>query len=205
MMVVCKDRLDRIKNSERIGVEAVAAVEADIARLLSGKSYNELASLQRQIQEKLTSREPIDTDYWESLLKKLLVWKAKVFMSALWFSVDFSPVTQANLKSLHEVVVRNRLEQLRKRQRDEALQAQEELLAGVAKSASSGSKVIAGTTAGILSEPVSTDLIEEYDRAMSPPVIDITKLPAEDRQIDILTAKEDLRNLVCPSSTFQKG
>ncbi|KAL7284306.1 hypothetical protein ACG7TL_001591 [Trametes sanguinea] len=38
----------------------------------------------------------------------------------------------------HEVVVRNRLEQLRKRQRDEALQAQEELLAGVARSAQRG-------------------------------------------------------------------
>jgi len=77
-MVICKDRLDRIKHSERIGIEAAAAVEADIARLLSGKSYNELAALQRQIQEKLTSGEPVDTDYWESLLKKLLVWKAKV-------------------------------------------------------------------------------------------------------------------------------
>ncbi|KAF5369986.1 hypothetical protein D9758_001303 [Tetrapyrgos nigripes] len=178
MMVVCKDRLDRIKSSERIGIEAVAAVEADISRLLSGKSYNELAALQRQIQDKLTSGEPVDTDYWESLLKKLLVWKAK-----------------ANLKSLHEVVVRNRLEQLRKRQRDEALQAQEELLAGVAKSASSGAKVIAGT-ATALSEPVNAELVEEYDRAMSPPLIDITKLPAEDRNIDIVTAKEDLLNLL---------
>ncbi len=45
---------------------------------------------------------------------------------------------QAKLKSLHEVVVRNRLEQLRKRQRDEALQAQEELLEGVANVASKG-------------------------------------------------------------------
>ena len=42
------------------------------------------------------------------------------------------------MRTLHEVVVRNRLEQLRKRQRDEALQAQEELLAGVAKSAQRG-------------------------------------------------------------------
>ncbi|THV05472.1 hypothetical protein K435DRAFT_745229 [Dendrothele bispora CBS 962.96] len=170
MMVVCKDRLDRIKNSERIGVEAVAAVEADIAKLLSGKSYNELAALQRQIQDKLTSGEPVDTDYWESLLKKLLVWKAK-----------------ANLKTLHEVVVRNRLEQLRKRQRDEALQAQEELLAGVAKTAASSSKDVATS---VILEPVSVELVEEYDRAMSPPLIDITKLSLEEREIDILTRRE---------------
>lgn len=77
-MVVCKDRLDKIKSSERMGVEAAVAVEADITALLSGKSYDHLVTLQRQIQKKLTSGEPVDTDYWEGLLKKLLVWKAKV-------------------------------------------------------------------------------------------------------------------------------
>jgi Conserved mid region of cactin len=78
MMVVCKDRLDRIQTNERMGVEAAAAVESDISTLLSGKTYNDLVALQRRIQEKLTSGEPVDTDYWEGLLKKLLVWKAKV-------------------------------------------------------------------------------------------------------------------------------
>ncbi|KAJ3996030.1 mid region of cactin-domain-containing protein [Lentinula boryana] len=176
MMVVCKDRLDRIKTGQRMGVEAAAVVENDIAALLSGKTYNELASLQRQIQTKLTSGEPVDTDYWEALLQKILVWKAK-----------------ANLKSLHEVVVRNRLEQLRKRQRDEALQAQEELLAGVAKTASSGPVPIPESTVTL--EPEMA-LVEPYDRSMSPPLIDITKLPAEERQIDILTEVEDRRALM---------
>lgn len=78
MMVVCKDRLDRNKTDERLGKEAAAAVEADIAALLAGKSYEHLATLQKQVQAKLASGEPIDTDYWEGLLKKLLVWKAKV-------------------------------------------------------------------------------------------------------------------------------
>lgn len=77
-MVVCKDRLDRIQTNARMGVEAAAAVESDISTLLSGKTYDDLAALQRRIQEKLTSGEPVDTDYWEGLLKKLLVWKAKV-------------------------------------------------------------------------------------------------------------------------------
>lgn len=61
-----------------MGVEAAAAVESDITTLLSGKTYDDLVALQRRIQEKLTSGEPVDTDYWEGLLKKLLVWKAKV-------------------------------------------------------------------------------------------------------------------------------
>ena len=78
MMVVCKDRLDRIKANERMGIEAAAAVEADINALLTGKSYDHLVILQKQIQAKLVSGEPVDTDYWEGILKKLLVWKAKV-------------------------------------------------------------------------------------------------------------------------------
>ncbi len=77
-MVVCKDQLDRIKVSNRMGIEAAAAVEVDITALLSGKSYDELSSLQRQIQDKLTSGETVDNDYWENLLRRLLVWKAKV-------------------------------------------------------------------------------------------------------------------------------
>lgn len=78
MMVVCKDRIDRIKASERMGVEAAVAVEPEITALLSGKSYDHLVTLQKQVQAKLVSGEPIDTDYWEGLLKTLLVWKAKV-------------------------------------------------------------------------------------------------------------------------------
>jgi hypothetical protein len=78
MMVVCKDRLDSIRQKDAPGAEAAAAVEGDINTLLSGKTYDQLLSLQRQVQEKLNSGEPIDPDYWESLLRKLLVWKAKV-------------------------------------------------------------------------------------------------------------------------------
>jgi len=177
MMVVCKDQLDRIRVDRRLGKEAAAAVEADITALLQGKSYDHLVALQKQVQAKLTSGEPIDTDYWEGLLKKLLVWKAK-----------------AKLKALHEVVVRNRLEQLRKRQRDEALRAQEELLSGVAKSASRGD--VRPVVTNAQREADAAEEAEEYDRSMSPVLLDIRRLPYEERQIDIITAKEDLRSLM---------
>ncbi|KAI0719506.1 mid region of cactin-domain-containing protein [Cerioporus squamosus] len=177
MMVVTKDALERIKASQRMGAEAAAAVEADITALLRGKSYEHLVQLQRQIQAKLSSGEPIDVEYWEGLLKKLLVWKAK-----------------AKLRTLHEVVVRNRLEQLRKRQRDEALQAQEELLAGVAKSAQRGDIRSVAPADGAQQD--ATEEVEPYDRSMSPPLIDIRKLHHEERQVDILTTVEDLRYLM---------
>ncbi|KAF5363399.1 hypothetical protein D9756_000810 [Leucocoprinus leucothites] len=178
MMVVCKDRLERIKASDRMGFEAAAAVENEVTALLAGKTYDQLASLQRKIQDKLTSGEPIDTDYWENLLQKLLVWKAK-----------------AKLKSFHEVVVRNRLEQLRKRQRDEALQAQEELLAGVATAASKkpiGPIVLMDGKEA--EEPLEE--VEPYYKSMSPEPIDISKLRGEERVADIISAAEDRRNII---------
>ncbi|KAJ7068024.1 mid region of cactin-domain-containing protein [Mycena amicta] len=178
MMVICKDRLERIQLSERMGVEAAAAVESDIAALLSVKSYDQLVSLQRQIQEKLTSGEPVDVDYWENLLKKLLVWKSK-----------------AKLKSLHEVVVRNRLEQLRRRQRDEAIQAQEELMAGVAKSASQRTDAAVELIVEQQEEVTPQEMVN-YHRDMSPPLLDLRKLTSEERQVDILTEKEILRTLI---------
>ena len=78
MMVVCKDRVERNQQRLQMGVEAAAVVESEVANLLAGKSYEHLVTLQRQIQAKLASREPMDVDYWEGLLKKLLVYKAQV-------------------------------------------------------------------------------------------------------------------------------
>jgi hypothetical protein len=63
MMVVCKDRIDRIKISERMGVEAAVAVEPEITALLSGKSYDHLVTLQKQVQAKLVSKRLHDTNY----------------------------------------------------------------------------------------------------------------------------------------------
>lgn len=110
---------------------------------------------------------------------------------------------QAKLKTLHEVVVRNRLEQLRKRQRDEALQAQEELLAGVAKSAARGDRHVGFEVDAPQQETVADEDIEPYDRSMSPALLDIRKLPYDEREIDIVTEMEDLRAIV--SCHFAQG
>lgn len=199
MMVICKDRLDRIETNERMGVEAAAAVESDITALLSGKTYDDLVELQRGVQQKLTSLEPVDTDYWEGLLKKLLVWKAKVcdhFDNNVVRIRPFNALFKAKLKNLHEVVVRNRLEQLRKRQRDEALQAQEELLAGVARTASRRTAQDVTAETELVEEVIPAEEMEMYDRAMTPPLIDITKLSTDEREIDIVLDVDDRQALV---------
>jgi cactin len=110
------------------------------------------------------------------------------------------------LKSLHEVVVQNRLEQLRKRQRDEALQAQQELLAGVSVPqkrrrgwAHAGEEVAIASSAVPEKEAEilpPDEEVEEYDRSMSPVPIDLSSLPYEERQLEIIDELTDRSNLV---------
>ena len=101
---------------------------------------------------------------------------------------------------MHEVVVRNRLEQLRKRQRDEALLAQEELLAGSSKRSSARTwggdmRAVAVSEADDGKADVE-DAPMPYDRSMSPAPIGIKKLSYEDRQLRVISEMEDLQNLV---------
>lgn len=84
MQIICNDRL-KVLREERDpnhaaaqGQSSNAVVEADIARLLEGKSYDQLTALEATVRGKLSSREPIDVDYWEGLLRSIEVWKAKV-------------------------------------------------------------------------------------------------------------------------------
>lgn len=102
MKVVCGDRRQK---SQAAAPEdrAMSSVAADINRLLAPKSYPELETLEAQIRRKLDSKDPIDTDYWEQLLRSLTVWKAR-----------------AKLKKVYQAVIDGRVQWLRKQQREEA-------------------------------------------------------------------------------------
>ncbi|RYP67737.1 hypothetical protein DL771_007070 [Monosporascus sp. 5C6A] len=70
------DRRQRLKPmgpEERV----VSSVSADVEKILAPKNLEQLEKLEGQIQAKLRSNEVMDTDYWEQLLKSLLVFKAK--------------------------------------------------------------------------------------------------------------------------------
>ncbi|KAL2819369.1 mid region of cactin-domain-containing protein [Aspergillus cavernicola] len=99
MKIICKDRL---KTSAPEG-RALNSVAADINNLLSPKSYEQLQALEGQVRKKLDSNEPIDTDYWEELLRSLTVWKAR-----------------AKLKKVYRAVIDERVRGLRQQQREEA-------------------------------------------------------------------------------------
>jgi hypothetical protein len=99
MKVVCRDRQ---KTSAPEG-RALSSVAADINRLLSPKTYEQLEVLETQVKRKLNSNEPIDTDYWEELLRSLTVWKAR-----------------SKIKKVYQAVISGRVRGLRQQQREEA-------------------------------------------------------------------------------------
>jgi hypothetical protein len=99
MKVICKDR-QKVTAPEGRALNSVAA---DINKLLSPKSYEQLQTLEGQVRKKLDSNEPIDTDYWEELLRSLTVWKAR-----------------AKLKNVYQAVIDERVRNLRQQQREEA-------------------------------------------------------------------------------------
>lgn len=102
MQIICSDRRQKLKPrgpEER----AVSSVAADVDKLLGPKSYEQLEALEKQIRAKLRSNEDIDVDYWEQLLRSLLIWKAK-----------------AKLKKVYQSVLDSRLDTLRTQQKEDA-------------------------------------------------------------------------------------
>jgi len=91
---------------------------------------------------------------------------------------------------IHEVVVRNRLEHLRKRQRDEALQAQQQLLADVIPEKSEYSQI------------TEEKLEIPYLKNMSPRLISVNKLSHDDEELEILSENTEKEKLVSKPSLF---
>ena len=183
MIVVCDDKLSELQAEEKsLTSNVTAVVKDDINTLLAGKSYEQLNKLQGQIQQKLSGQEAVDVEYWEQQLKTITVWKAK-----------------AKLKAMHEIVLQKRLEQLRKKQRQEAIKVQEELETALAShSVQIKTEGLDSTNRDAIEEE-DDSLIEEYDRSMSPKPFD--KLPKEDKQCEIVDLEEDMKTLV---SQFEK-
>jgi hypothetical protein len=98
LLVVCdwelteaqkKDALDRARvRGEEPPAELLAeerglhsSIEADVKNLLQGKTYAELEALQSQIESQMRSGTAKVVEYWEAVLKRLHIYKAKVSTS----------------------------------------------------------------------------------------------------------------------------
>lgn len=88
-----KDALDRARvRGEEPPADLLAeerglhsSIESDVRNLLEGKSYGELEAMQSQIELQMRSGTAKVVEYWEAVLKRLHIYKAKV-------SITFSPI-----------------------------------------------------------------------------------------------------------------
>lgn len=104
MMVICEDELERRRRETTAdGAAASAPLErnihpqvlADVHQMLSNKSHEELCALREQLEAKINSSDPGNISYWEALHAQLRVFLAR-----------------ARIRSLHERVLKDKLEQL---------------------------------------------------------------------------------------------
>lgn len=102
MKTICADRRQQSQSAQP-SARGVTSVAGDLDKLLGPKSLEELEKLEKQIKSKLASNEPIDTDYWEHLLRSLMTYKAR-----------------AKLRRVSQAIVGSRVESLRKQQAEDA-------------------------------------------------------------------------------------
>ncbi|KAJ0245155.1 Cactin [Hirschfeldia incana] len=61
-----------------------AGVEADVRKLLDGKTHSELVELQLDIESQLRSGSAKVVEYWEAVLKRLVIYKAKACLKEIY-------------------------------------------------------------------------------------------------------------------------
>ena len=101
MLTICRDERNSLRKQHSQD-RVVGSVAADIDKLLHSKSYDELQKLEAQIERKLASRDPIDTDYWQQLLESLIVRKAKAKLNILYQDVLDARRRRAAIQSAHD-------------------------------------------------------------------------------------------------------
>lgn len=60
-----------------------SSIESDVRNLLDGKSYGELEAMQSHIESQMRSGTAKVVEYWEAVLKRLHIYKAKVLVTSL--------------------------------------------------------------------------------------------------------------------------
>jgi len=115
MMVVCDDARSARQRSGEAGSacahqELHSSIDGDIQQVLRGKSGQELEDMEKSIEGKINSGGSVDVEYWETLLRKLKVQKAK-----------------AKLREFHSQLLRGHLDALEDAERKDTFGRDREL------------------------------------------------------------------------------
>lgn len=163
MKTICKDRRQNSRGAQP-AARGVGSVASDLDKLLGPKSLEDLEKLEKQIKAKLSSNEPIDTDYWEHLLKSLLSYKAR-----------------ARLRKVSQSILDARLGGLRKQQAAEA-----EVLKARLQTRIEAQEVESGEDVG---QARQTSNIRDEDRHPLDPE-PLLRLRQEDKSLEAIAEKE---------------
>ncbi len=82
LLEVSHHQLEKLTNRVK-GEGLHKAVTSDVKQLFKTKSSKELDALALQIQQKLQSEAVMDTEYWESLLKRAQIYKSKAILKEI--------------------------------------------------------------------------------------------------------------------------
>jgi len=170
MKTICQDRQKHFKTAQS-SARGVSSVSGNIDKLLAPKTLAELQKLEGQIRTKLSSNDPIDTDYWEHLLQSLLIYKAR-----------------ANLQRVTRSILESRLGGLRKQQVAEADALKSRLEAKLRVTAQAD-----GEDSSIFQGSVADATLGERHVLDPEPLL---RLRTEDKTLESSTDKEFAQNLV---------
>ncbi|KAK8864289.1 hypothetical protein IAR55_001535 [Kwoniella newhampshirensis] len=198
MQVVCDYHLELLRNPDHAEGGRLFDREVDVSasRVVSGLSLQRLIELENKTNAMLRSGQPVDGEFWDLVLRKIHVEKAI-----------------AKLNSIHEIVLKNRLEQFKRRQREDAAKVQAELGGVIVNSADNTFGGDMRADAGdveledIEEEEDEDDYVEIYDKEMSPAPADPRTMVLEERRLPIVDEEDELRALFAArhsitSSTF---
>jgi hypothetical protein len=172
MAVLCEHHLRELRNPDMAkgGRLYDAQVEGTASKIVEGLSWRRLDELEAKTHEMLPGA--ADPDFWRLVLRKIEVQKAIV-----------------KLNAVHEIVLKNRLELFRKRQREEAAKAQAEVGGD-----SDVEEDLDPDWEGEEEEVEEDDVVESYDPSMSPRPVDVTRL-GDDARLPTLTHSDYLAAL----------
>ncbi|WRT66241.1 uncharacterized protein IL334_003194 [Kwoniella shivajii] len=200
MQVVCAYNLENLREPERAEGGRLFDKEVDksASNIVSGLSLQRLIELENRTNSMLRSGQPVDGEFWDLVLRKIHVEKAI-----------------AKLNSIHEVVLKNRLEQFKRRQREDAAKVQAELGGVIVNKNENQFGGDMHADAGDVAEELEDieedededDYVEPYDTEMSPPPADPRTMILDERRLPIVDEEDELRALFAArhsitSSTF---
>ena len=217
MLIVCDDELARHRKRANMrgrhdrSSAAADAVQEEITAMLSGKTYDQLKTIQAQVEKRLSGEDeysgPIDVEYWEAVMKAAIVWRAK-----------------ARLREMHKFLLSKRLEQLKARSAESASAVKESSASSSSSSDSAkkpavklGRSLLATFSTSALTAEKAAQALKEledsamldiddvglreaeeavdgYDGSMSPVLMD--EILGDDRELDIVDEEEDYDALV---------